>query len=85
VRQIARQLGYQGRRASPPWRPEADEQLSELARAGLSASVIAKLLGVTKNAITGRAQRIGLLLLGKAGTTSELEIGTRVMDEQPCR
>ena len=84
VRQIARELGYSGRRASPPWPPEADEQLSDLARAGLSASAIGKRLGVTKHAVTGRARRIGLLLLGKAYTASEREAGTHAMEDQPC-
>jgi DNA-binding CsgD family transcriptional regulator len=60
VRQIARQLGYSGRRANPPWPPEADKRLLELSRAGLPASLIAKRLGVTKNAVTRRLRRLGL-------------------------
>jgi GcrA cell cycle regulator len=65
VRQIARRLGYSGGRASPRWATDADKQLQELVRTGLSASLIADNLGVTKNAVIGRARRLGLALLAE--------------------
>jgi hypothetical protein len=63
VRQIARQLGYAGRR-NPHWPPEADARLRDLAADGLSASLIAQQVGTTKDAVTSRARRLGLLLSG---------------------
>jgi DNA-binding CsgD family transcriptional regulator len=62
VRQIVRRLGYSGGRASPRWTSDADKRLVELVRTGLSASLIAENLSVTKNAVIGRATRLGLTL-----------------------
>jgi GcrA cell cycle regulator len=45
------------------WTPEQDERLIQLASEGFSGSVIAKMMGVgTRNAVIGRAFRIGLQL-----------------------
>ena len=44
------------------WTPENIEQLKELASKALSASKIAAELGVTKNAIIGKARRDGIEL-----------------------
>jgi hypothetical protein len=74
VRQIARKLGYAGRQRSPLWRPDADRRLRRLVRTGLSASLIADRLGVTKNAVTGRAFRLGLLLLGKKRRPTKMAV-----------
>lgn len=42
------------------WKPEQDESLRKMWDEGLSAAVCGARLGVTKNAIIGRAHRIGL-------------------------
>lgn len=46
-------------RSDSPW-PERDAELTALWTEGLSTSVIAARMGITKNAVVGRATRIGL-------------------------
>ena len=65
VRQIARQMGYSVRQSSPRWLPDADHRLRELASAGFSAALIAEQLGTTKDAVAGRAHRLGVVLSGR--------------------
>ena len=43
-----------------PWTPEQDTTLKQLRARGIAYSVIAELMGITKNAAIGRAHRIGL-------------------------
>ena len=65
ARQIARQMGYSGRQSSPRWLPDADHRLQDLATAGFSAALIAEQLGTTKDAVAGRAHRLGIVLSGR--------------------
>jgi GcrA cell cycle regulator len=44
------------------WSPEMDERLKVLIAEGLSASGAGRALGVSRNAVIGRASRIGLTL-----------------------
>lgn len=44
------------------WTKEQTAELRRLAKAGQSGSEIAKILGVTRNAITGKADREGIRL-----------------------
>ena len=59
VRQIVRRLGVPGTGPSA-WSPTDTATLRRLWRKGLTASLIADQLGVTKNAITSRANRLDL-------------------------
>ena len=59
VRQIVRRLGVPGTGPSA-WSPVNTATLRLLWRKGLSASLIAEQLGVSKNAVTGRANRLDL-------------------------
>ena len=59
VRQIVRRLGVPGT-PSLAWSATNTATLRRLWRKGLSASLIAEQLGVTKNAVTGRANRLDL-------------------------
>ena len=59
VRQIVRRLGVPGTGPSA-WSPTNTATLRRLWRKGLSASLIAEQLGVSKNAVTGRANRLDL-------------------------
>ena len=59
VRQIVRRLGVPGTGASA-WSQTNTRALRRLWRKGLSASLIAEQLGVTRNAITSRANRLDL-------------------------
>jgi DNA-binding CsgD family transcriptional regulator len=59
VRQIVRRLGVPGTGPSA-WSPTNTATLRRLWRKGLSASLIAEQLGVTRNAITSRANRLDL-------------------------
>lgn len=46
------------------WTPERVAQLKELVAKALSASAIGALMGVTRNSISGKCDRLGLRLLG---------------------
>ena len=59
VRQIVRRLGVPGTGPSA-WSPTDTATLRRLWRKGLTASLIADKLGVTKDAITSRANRLDL-------------------------
>ena len=59
VRQIVRRLGVPGTGPSA-WSSTNTATLQRLWRKGLSASLIAEQLGVTRNAITSRANRLDL-------------------------
>ena len=55
---------------APPWTPDMEAKLRELWPLGLSCSKIAKEIGVTKNAVIGKAHRLQLL--------KRREVGARV-------
>ncbi len=62
-------LGLRRRRAknSLEWTAERDEELRALIAAGKSGKEIGATFGITRNAIIGRAHRMGLRLMGKVG------------------
>ncbi len=55
---------------SSSW-PEYQKDLETFAAAGMSAAVIAEKLGVTKNAVIGRARTTGVKLKGKSGRNKQ--------------
>ena len=64
----ARRMGGQVRETWRPlgeWTPERDDRLRDLWDSGISGSQIGVQLGTTKNAVIGRAHRLGLPLRGE--------------------
>lgn len=51
----------EGRKTRKSWPAERDEQLRQLLAAGATAKQAGELLGVTRNAVIGRAHRLGLV------------------------
>jgi GcrA cell cycle regulator len=66
------------------WTPDADTLLAQRAAQGLTAAQIGAMLGVTKNAIIGRARRIGVALNPPRGAAPG---GVTILDltAQTCR
>lgn len=66
------------------WTAEQTEELKRLYGEGLSCSAIAAVMGKSRNAVIGRAHRIGLERRG-AGKRAEIEVGDRRGSKSPPR
>jgi hypothetical protein len=56
----------------PEWPPEKDERLRQLIDEKLTAGAIAARMGITRNAVLGRAMRLGLRLKSKRAEMAAL-------------
>jgi hypothetical protein len=61
ARAVQRRLVPMGPTVMAPWDWQRIERLSQLWREGASSGVIAKAMGISRNALIGKARRLGLL------------------------